>query len=103
MADFNDELTLIKIESGTTDEIGNPITVESSAIVLCGVKSVTRAEFWGSAQTNMKPEIVFEVYPYDYDGETIVEFAGVRYSVIRSFRNNHERMELVCERKVRDG
>ena len=103
MADFNDELTLIKIETDATDEIGNPIIVESSAIVLCGVKSVTRTEFWSSAQTNMKPEIVFEVYPYDYDGETVVEFAGVRYSVIRSFRNSHERMELICERKVRDG
>ena len=103
MADFNDELTLVKVETDTTDEIGNPIAVESSATVLCGVKSVTRAEFWGSAQTNMKPEIVFEVYPYDYDGETVVEFAGVRYSVIRSFRNSHERLELICERKVRDG
>ncbi len=103
MADFNDELTLIKVQSDATDEIGNPIMSETAATVLCGVKSVTRAEFWGSAQTDMQPEIVFEVYPYDYDGETLVEFDGVRYSVIRSSKNNHERMELICERKVRDG
>lgn len=109
MTDFNEELTLIKKAPKTdekgnpvTDDIGNPVFVESCATVQCAVQSITRSEFWGSAQTNMQPEIVFIVYPYDYLDEQEIEFDGIRFSVIRHHMNDYERVELVCERKVKD-
>lgn len=99
---YDHELTLIS-QTVKEDEIGNQIPVESCKTVLCSVKSVGRTEFYSAAVAGLRPELVFVIHGYEYNGEQAVEFDGVRYRVIRTYQVDFEEMELVCERVAADG
>lgn len=99
---YDHELTLIQ-QTYTEDEIGNQIPVETETVIFCGKKSVTRSEFYNAATTGLRPVIVLVIHPYEYAGQTKVEFEGTRYNVIRAYEVNMEEMELTCERVAADG
>lgn len=94
---YDHELTLIG-HTCTEDEIGNQIPVETEATILCGLKSVTRSEFYNAAANGLKPEIVFVVHGYEYNGEKEVIFEDNRYKVIRTYSEDFEELELTCEK-----
>jgi SPP1 family predicted phage head-tail adaptor len=106
---FDYELILIKMEAGEND-LGDPITVRSERPVLCDVLSVGRNEHYQAAAHGLKPELVFVVSKWDYDGEKEVEFEGKKYNVLRTYQpknakglGDFETMELVCEGVVNRG
>ncbi|ALX50465.1 phage head closure protein [Lentibacillus amyloliquefaciens] len=99
---YNHELILIRTET-EYDDIGNPIKVEEKNPVLCQVNSIGSNEFYDAAAQGLKPEIEFVVHGYEYFGEQVVEFEGVRYSVIRVYRESFEEIELTCERDIANG
>ena len=99
---YDHELTLIS-QTITEDEIGNQIPVETETVVLCGLKSVGRNEFYSAAVTGLKPELVFVIHGYEYNGEQVVKFEGNRYRVIRTYLTDFEEVELTCERVGADG
>lgn len=99
---YDNELTLIN-QTYTEDEIGNQIPVENETVVLCGLKSIGRTEFYNAAVAGLKPELIFVVHGYEYNGQTKVEFEGVRYKVIRTYSTGFEEVELTCERAGADG
>ena len=99
---FDHELTLIS-QTVKEDEIGNQIPVETETVVLCGLKSVGRNEFYSAAVTGLKPELVFVIHGYEYNGEQEVKFEGNRYRVIRTYLTDFEEVELTCERVTADG
>lgn len=94
---YDYELTLIN-QTIAEDEIGNQIPVETETVVLCGLKSVGRTEFYNAAVTGLRPELVFVIHGYEYNGEQIIKFEGMRYQVIRTYAINFEEIELVCEK-----
>ena len=99
---YDHELTLIS-QTVKEDEIGNQIPVETETVVLCGLKSVGRNEFYSAAVTGLKPELVFVIHGYEYNGEQEVKFEGNRYRVIRTYLTDFEEVELTCERVAADG
>lgn len=63
--------------------------------VFCGLRSVTRSEFYQANATGYKPELVFILADYyDYNGETLVDYDGQRYRIIRTYRTG-QALELV--------
>ncbi|QAT43443.1 phage head closure protein [Aminipila luticellarii] len=94
---YDHELTLIK-QDFENDSVGNQIPVEAKNNILCGKKSVTRAEFYNAAVTDLKPEIVLVIHGYEYAGEKEIEFENLGYRVIRTYGADFEELELVCER-----
>lgn len=99
---FNGLLTLISLTVGT-DEYGNAIYAEEKrADVLCAPLSVTRSEFYSAAQAGLNPTNVFEINGFEYGGESLVEYEGAKYSVIRSYQTDYETVQLTCERKPKD-
>lgn len=107
---YDHELTLVgliypKDENGfpQTDEVGNQISEEIKSVVLCCVKSIGRTEFYNAATNGLKPEFIFVVHGYEYFGETLVEFEGVKYNVIRTYSVNFEEVELTCEKVAANG
>ena len=104
---FDYELTLIQ-QTTTYDDIGNPIESDNKINVLCGVKSIGRTEFYNAAANGLKPSYIFVVHPYEYDGETYVEFSEdespkVRYKVIKTYKPTMEELELTCEKEAGNG
>lgn len=94
---WTNELTLIK-QTYIQDEISNQIPVENKTPVFCDVKSVGRSEFYNAATTGLKPEIIFVVHNYEYEGQKLVEFENKKYNVIRTYSTNFEEIELTCEK-----
>lgn len=106
---FDHELILIKTEEGEND-LGDPITIRAEKPVLCDVLSVGRSEHYQAAAHGLKPELVFVVSKWDYQGEKEVVFDGERYNVLRTYRpktakglGDFETVELVCEGVVNRG
>lgn len=90
-------LTLIKRTPGV-DAVGDPTTTETSRTVFCGIRSITRAEFYAANGTDFHPEVTFALADYlDYNGETLAEHNGQRYRILRTYRTGQE-LELVAER-----
>lgn len=100
---FDYELSLISI---THDEnsIGDVIKKTEKRPVLCDVKSVTRGEHYQAAAHGLRPEIVFVINIFEYQGEKEVEFEGKRYRVLRAYApkqardiGDFETIELICQ------
>lgn len=99
---YDHELKLIK-QTFTEDEIGNQVPVEQEIPILCGLKSVARSEFYSAATAGLKPEAVFVLHAYEYEGQQKVVFEGARYKVIRTYAVSFEELELTCEKVAADG
>ena len=101
---FDNELTLLS-STITYDDIGNPIETPTSINILCGLKSISRTEFYNAAANGLKPTLIFVVHPYEYGGETYIEFSEdespkQRYKVIKTYKPNFEDLELTCEKVI---
>lgn len=101
---FNDELILINVVY-ESDDIGNQSETETERSVLCSVHSVRQSEFYAAATSDVNPEVMFKVNEYEYLNERFCEFENERYRIIRSYKtkNEHEEVELTCEKVKRNG
>src|SRR5690625_7075524 len=102
---MNVKLTLIKTID-TEIEMGDLIDEEIRSSILCSVESVTRSEYYAAAKHDMQPEIVFVINKFDYKNQSLVEYEGQKYNVMRMYepkgRHNPtpmyiDRLELVCK------
>ncbi len=100
---MNEILTLIR-RTPARDAQGDPVIKEDFRVVLCGVRSVGQQEFYQASATDFHPELKLVLADYlDYQDERLVEYNGIRYSVIRTYRAGQE-LELTVERAaVEDG
>ena len=95
---MTDVLTLIT-QTISTDTYGNEVATESKKTVYCEADSVTRTEFYAAANTEIQPDYKFTVFFGDYDGQVVVEYNNVRYTIYRTYRAG-DYMELYAERKI---
>lgn len=91
---MNDILALIKVTE----------TGRDTRLVFCSVRSIGMKEFYQSSGTDFHPEIKFVLADYlDYNGETLAEYSGQVYRIIRTYRTGQE-LELTAElAPVEDG
>jgi len=94
---MNDVLTLIKRTPGK-DENNKAVIKETAREVFCDVRSIGQREFYQAHGESFHPEVKFVLADHlDYEGETMVEHDGQRYTVMRTYRAGQE-LELVAER-----
>lgn len=87
---MNEVITLIKRTPGSDDT--------TKRVVLCGLRSIGQAEFYQANAVDIHPEGKFILADYlDYDGETLVDWNGKRYRVLRTYRTGQE-LELTVVR-----
>lgn len=83
---MNETITLIARTPGT-DEI-------TKRTVLCGLRSIGQTEFYQANAVDIHPEAKFVLADYlDYNGETLLDYNGQRYHVLRTYRDG-QRLEL---------
>lgn len=86
---MNEVATLIKREYGKDDV---------KREVLCGVHSIGMREFYAASTTDFHPELKLILADYlDYNGETLADFEGQRYRILKTYRNGQQ-LELTLER-----
>ena len=96
---MDDVLILIQPTHGV-DEYGDPIISCGRREVFCGLRSIGQKEFYQAHAVGFQPELKFVLADYlDYQGESLVEFGGQRYRVLRTFRSGQE-LEIICYREV---
>lgn len=95
---MTDVITLISQEI-TLDDYGNEEATDIENTVFCEVASITQTEFYAAADTQLNPEFRFTVFFGDYNGEQIVIYNGMRYSIYRTYRTGDD-LELYVERKI---
>jgi SPP1 family predicted phage head-tail adaptor len=93
---FRDVVDLLAIQA-TENDMGDLIETETSRTVFANKKSITRAEFYQAAMTDLRPELMFEVRTIEYQNEKKLKFNEKTYNIIRVFSKNDEITELVCQ------
>lgn len=87
--------TLIKKGTADKDEYGNVVFSEKRTTIFAEKKSVRQSEFFQAAAVGFKPEVMLEVYSFEYHGEEFCEIDGERFNIYRTFEKpNSYRLEL---------
>jgi SPP1 family predicted phage head-tail adaptor len=80
------------------NDLGDPIKVpQKNDYIFAEEKSVRQSEFYQAAANGLRPEIVLEVNTFEYNGEPMLEYNGKTYDIIRTFKKDNEKIELVCQ------
>ena len=66
--------------------------------VFCQVRSISQTEFFEAGRNGLNPSFVFTVFAGDYNGESLIEYEKLTYSVYRTYLNG-DYIELYVERK----
>lgn len=99
--DRSNVLTLIR-ETYTPDAMGVQRPTETTRTVFCDVSSVSLTEWTEGGRIGLNPEYRFTMFRYDYEGETVAEFDGVRYAIYRTYITRDDSIELYAERRQGD-
>lgn len=86
-------------EAITYDSYGVPQKTTTKRDVFCQVDSVTRQEFFEGGRNGLNPEYRIRMFYADYDGEILVGYKGLMYSIYRVYKNRSDIIELYIERK----
>jgi SPP1 family predicted phage head-tail adaptor len=90
-----DIVTLITV-TYTTDALGNQVADESKKEIFANMFTVSATEFYNAALTGLRPSLMFEIYSFEYAGQTRLEYEGKKYNIIR-VTTAGEKTRLVCE------
>ncbi len=96
---MNEILTLITATQHA-DEYGDLTVTETTREVFAKLGSIGQKEFYQAKAVGLQPELKFVLADYlDYNDETLVEYNGQRYRVLRTYRAGQE-LELTVYREV---
>lgn len=96
---MDDVIALIS-DTFTLDDYGVRRKTETRSEIFCKVTDVTRNEFFGGGRSGLNPSKTFTIFAGDYGGQSVVEYAGNRYAIYRTYHvPGTDYMELYVERK----
>lgn len=82
----------------TYDDIGQSIEAETVTDIFVEERSITRQEWSEAGRIGVNPDIELVTPFMNYNGELIVDYDGVRYSVYRTYRSG-DNIELYLTKK----
>lgn len=72
---------------------------ETQRKVYCTVKSVGQTEVYQANAAGLNPELkLILAHAFDYHGEKLIDFAGERWSIVRTYVNDGDGIELTVQR-----
>lgn len=92
-------ITLIGVKTKTQDDNGVWRITEETRDIFARVDSITQSEFYDAGRNGINPDYKFTVFRWDYNGESVIKYNGLRYGVYRTFAKNTDELELYVERK----
>lgn len=102
---MQDTTCVIKLIKTVTqyDDLGVAKTTETTRKAYARINSIGQKEYWSSTgQHDFKPEMVADVFTFDYDGEELAEIDGKRYQIYRNYRQG-DTTSLYLTKRPREG
>ena len=94
---WNDVIELVKEVPGEND-MGDSIVVREYKEVFANEKGIRQSEFYQAMANGLKPELMYEISKFDYEGEKQIRVNKEKlYNVIRTYPTKNERLEIICE------
>lgn len=81
------------------DGMGVQVPTETTRQVYASVQSVSLEEWTQGGRLGLNPEYRFTMFEPDYNGESIVEYKGTRFSIYRTYHARNDSIELYAERR----
>lgn len=98
---WSDVCDLIK-QTVTKDSENYEAIIETPRTLMCNFEDgVSQNEFYKSKKAGMRASASLDVWAVDYEGETLVEFNGKRYEVIRAFNRSEDVKTLILSEVIR--
>lgn len=94
----SDVCTLIT-ETITQDKYGIPQTTQVERQVFCEVSSVTQREWYEGGRMGLNPEYRMTMFAYDYEGEKLLKYNGIIYTIYRTYITDNDQIELYVQRR----
>ena len=89
---MNDTLSL--------DDVCILIADETQQEIFCKELSIDRRAFYGYGEKFLRPDVLLAVNAFEYSGEEIMEFEGIRYAITRTYERFDGLMELTGTKKA---
>lgn len=83
----------------TQNELGIWVDNLTERKVFAEVSSVGQSEWFEGGRNGLNPEYRFRMFAYDYNGESLVRYNGVIYSIYRTYVDRNELIELYAEKR----
>ena len=69
--------------------------------VFCTVKSVGQTEVYQANAAGLNPELrLILAHAFDYHGEKLIDYAGERWHIVRTYVNDADGIELTIQREA---
>ena len=86
-------------ETWAQDEYGVMVPTETKRQVYAQIGSVTATEWFEGGRNGLNPEYRIRIYDFEYQGEEILEYNGVRYTIYRTYNSRNDILELYVEKR----
>lgn len=96
---MDDVITLIA-EDIVSDDNGNQLVKTSERTVFCRRASISQTEFFKAGQKGIIPRYEFKMSRFDYNGEKLVRYNDLLYSIYRTYETDEDDIELYVEVKA---
>lgn len=94
---FDDRIKLLALTFEIVDSF--PVEHRAATEVWADRKSVTRAEYYQASQSGIKADVIFTVPAIDYAGQSVVEYDGELYDVVRTYQTELDHIDLTCTKR----
>lgn len=92
------QLVAVYIEK---DALKQQIQVRTpQAEIFAEKSSVSQTEFFSAGQSNLKPQLMFKVWQFEYNNEQELIHDNQSYVIYRTYLRTDEKIELYCEKRV---
>lgn len=81
------------------NEIGAMVPTETRTQIFANITSVSASEWFEGGRNGLNPQFRAEVYPFEYNGEEILEKDGQMFSIYRTYKASEKTLELYCEKR----
>lgn len=93
------EIELIA-KTHTKNSFGVPIATETATELFADISSISQSEFMSAGQIGLKPAYKFKVWEYEYNGQKVLIYNGIKYTIYRTYLASDGRVELYTEERI---
>lgn len=87
-------------ETYEQNDYGVLIPTTTKTQVYADVTSVTATEWFEGGRNGLNPEYRMRIFAPEYNGEKIIEYNGIQYTIYRTYMARNDILELYVQRKM---